>query len=68
MRILYLIDFYHGLSAETERQLLTLIHHLDRAKFEPELMVLRAAPYLADFVRRKIPLGFSSFTLQQKPC
>lgn len=46
MKILYLIDFYHGPKAGTERQLFNLINHINRAKFEPELIALRSTPYL----------------------
>ncbi|MGH9161838.1 MAG: glycosyltransferase [Vicinamibacteraceae bacterium] len=41
-----MIDYYKGPRAGTEIQLLELIRGLDRTRFDPSLVVLRATPYV----------------------
>jgi glycosyltransferase involved in cell wall biosynthesis len=47
-RIVYVMDCYLGPQAGTEMQLRELINGLDRRRFDPSLVVLRATPYLSD--------------------
>ena len=44
-KVMYLLDRYEGPHAGTEGQLMQLIQHLDRARFEPEMTLLRASEY-----------------------
>src|SRR4026209_1618283 len=46
MKIMYLIDHYQGPPAGTEGQLLQLIRHLDRSRYEPSLTLLRDSEYV----------------------
>jgi len=43
---MYLADDYAGPQAGTEGQILHLINHLDRSRFEPTMTVLRSSDYL----------------------
>lgn len=45
-KIMYLVDEYVGPQAGSEGQLLQLIQHLDRSRFEPAMTVLRASDYI----------------------
>lgn len=45
-KITYLVDYLGGPQAGTEGQLLQLIKHLDRTRYEPELAVLRGSEYV----------------------
>ena len=45
-RILYMADHISGPQAGTEGQLLLLVQHLDRSRYEPALAVLRRSEYL----------------------
>mgnify|MGYP006206566403 CR=1 FL=1 len=47
-RIVFLMDFYDGPRAGTEMQLLELLTGLDRARFDPSLVLLRAMPKGSD--------------------
>ena len=49
-KIMFLIDQYHGPQAGTEGQLLQLLCHLDRSRYEPGLTLLRDS----DYVQRKL--------------
>jgi glycosyltransferase involved in cell wall biosynthesis len=51
-KIMYLVDYYEGTQAGTEGQLLQLIQHLDRSRYEPAMTVLRSS----DFIERT-PVG-----------
>lgn len=46
IKIAYVIDTIESPTAGTEKQLLMLIKHLDRSKFEPTLFVLRSSDWL----------------------
>jgi L-malate glycosyltransferase len=46
IKIAYLIDTIESPTAGTEKQLLLLIRHLDRSKFQPVLCVLRSSRWL----------------------
>ncbi|WP_168205992.1 GT4 family glycosyltransferase PelF [Geobacter sp. FeAm09] len=45
-KIAFIIDTIESPTAGTEKQLLMLIKHLDRSRFEPTLFVLRSSPWL----------------------
>jgi L-malate glycosyltransferase len=45
-KIMYLIDCYGGPHAGTEGQLLQLVQHLDRTRYEPSMTLLRRSEYL----------------------
>ena len=45
VKIMYLMDDYHGPRAGTEGQLLQLLRHLDRSRYEPAMTFLRGAEY-----------------------
>lgn len=45
-KIMYLADCYEGPQAGTEGQLLQLLKHLDRKRYEPALTLLRSSRYL----------------------
>lgn len=63
IKIAFVIDTIESPTAGTEKQLLLLIRHLDRSKFEPCLCVLRTSEWLVnDFSGCKlIDIGFYSF-------
>ena len=42
-KIMYLVDYYGGPQAGTEGQLLQLIQHLDRSRYQPAITVLRGS-------------------------
>ncbi len=46
MKIMYLVDYYGGAQAGTEGQLLQLIQHLDRSRYEPAMTVLRTSDFI----------------------
>ncbi|WP_455389136.1 glycosyltransferase [Petrachloros mirabilis] len=46
MRIMYLADCYEGPQAGTEGQLLQLVQHLDRSRYEPAMALLRSSEYI----------------------
>ena len=43
---MYLVDYYGGPQAGTEGQLLQLIQHLDRSRYEPAMTLLRSSDYI----------------------
>lgn len=45
-KIMYLVDYYEGPQGGTEGQLLQLIQHLDRSRYEPAVTVLRSSSYI----------------------
>jgi len=45
-KVMYLLDRYEGPQAGTEGQLLQLLEHLDRRRYEPAMTVLRASDYV----------------------
>jgi glycosyltransferase involved in cell wall biosynthesis len=45
IKIMYLVDQYQGPQAGTEGQLLQLLLHLDRSRYEPSLTLLRDTEY-----------------------
>jgi len=45
VKIMYLMDDYRGPRAGTEGQLLQLLRHLDRSRYEPAMTFLRGAEY-----------------------
>ncbi|MPZ18383.1 MAG: glycosyltransferase [Luteitalea sp.] len=45
-KVVYLMDFYQGPQAGTEMQLLELLKGLDRARFDPSLVVFRPTPFV----------------------
>jgi glycosyltransferase involved in cell wall biosynthesis len=45
VKIMYLMDDYRGPRAGTEGQLLQLLRHLDRSRYEPAITFLRGAEY-----------------------
>jgi L-malate glycosyltransferase len=45
-KILYLVDQYETSQAGTEGQLLHLLRHLDRSRYEPSLTLLRGSDYV----------------------
>ena len=45
IKIAYLMDKYHNPYGGTERQILQLIRHLDRRRFEPHVMVFRQSEF-----------------------
>ena len=45
-KVMYLLDRYEGPQAGTEGQLLQLLEHLDRTRFEPAMAVLRTSEYI----------------------
>jgi len=48
VRIAYVIDTIDGPTAGTEKQLLMLLRHLDRTRFDPILCVLRSSRWLKE--------------------
>jgi glycosyltransferase involved in cell wall biosynthesis len=46
VKIMYLVDQYLGPWAGTEGQLLHLLQHLDRSRFEPTMVLLRDSDYV----------------------
>jgi len=46
IKIVYLMDYFHGTTGGTERQLLELIGNLDRERCEPYLTFFRSMPYM----------------------
>ena len=45
-KIMYLVDYCGGPQAGTEGQLLQLIQHLDRSRYEPAMTLLRSSDYI----------------------
>lgn len=45
-KIMFLVDYYGNPQAGTEGQLLQLIQHLDRSRYEPAMTVLRRSEYI----------------------
>ena len=45
-KIMYLVDYYGGPQAGTEGQLLQLLQHHDRSRYEPALTLLRSSDYI----------------------
>jgi L-malate glycosyltransferase len=45
-KIMYLVDDYEGPQAGTEGQLLQLLQHLDRSRYEPAMTLLRRSDYV----------------------
>ena len=45
-KIAYLMDHYVGPQAGTEGQLLQLVRHLDRSRYEPSMALLRSSEYI----------------------
>ena len=45
-KIMYLVDYFGGPQAGTEGQLLQLIQHLDRSRYEPAITLLRSSAYV----------------------
>lgn len=45
-KIMYLMDDYEGPQAGTEGQLLQILQHLDRSRYEPALTLLRSSEYV----------------------
>lgn len=45
-KIMYLVDYYEGPQAGTEGQLLQLLQHLDRSRYEPAMTLLRSSDYV----------------------
>src|SRR5262245_50835000 len=45
-KIMYLVDHYDGPQAGTEGQLLLLLQHLDRSRYEPTMTVLNRSEYI----------------------
>ena len=45
-KIMYLLDYYEHPHGGTEGQVLQLIEHLDRSRYEPSLAVLRPSAYI----------------------
>jgi glycosyltransferase involved in cell wall biosynthesis len=45
-KIMFLGDCYEGPHAGTEGQILQLIQHLDRSRYEPSMTLLRSSPYI----------------------
>lgn len=46
IRVLYILDAFDDPQAGTELQFWTLLQHLDRERFEPSIVLLRASPFL----------------------
>jgi len=63
IKIAFIIDTIESPTAGTEKQLLMLIKHLDRSKFQPYLCVLRSSQWLEkDFADCElVDMGVSSF-------
>lgn len=63
IKIAFIIDTIESPTAGTEKQLLMLIKHLDRAKFQPCLCVLRKSEWLVKEYRESelIEIGVPSF-------
>lgn len=63
LKIAYIIDTIESPTAGTEKQLLMLIRHLDRSRFQPVLCVLRVSPWLREEFREceLIDIGVTSF-------
>ena len=61
IKIMYLLDYYHGPSGGTERHVLQLIQHLDRSCYEPSMTLLRKSDYVESngFACRVMVLGIS---------
>jgi glycosyltransferase involved in cell wall biosynthesis len=45
-KIMYLVDHYEAPQAGTEGQLLQLVQHLDRSRYEPSMTLLRGSEYI----------------------
>jgi glycosyltransferase involved in cell wall biosynthesis len=45
-KVMYLVDHYVGPQAGTEKQLLQLVQHLDRSRYEPGMTVFRSSEYV----------------------
>jgi glycosyltransferase involved in cell wall biosynthesis len=45
-KIMYLLDYYEGPQAGTEGQLLQLLQHHDRSRYEPAMTLLRISDYI----------------------
>ncbi len=63
IKIAFVIDTIESPTAGTEKQLLMLIRHLDRSRFQPVLCVLRVSPWLREEFREceLIDIGVTSF-------
>lgn len=63
IKIAFVIDTIESPTAGTEKQLLLLIRHLDRTKFQPFLCVLQSSPWLQNEFSdcEVIPIGVLSF-------
>src|SRR6185369_2237075 len=63
IRIAFIIDTIESPTAGTEKQILMLIKHLDRTRFQPYLCVLRSSEWLKrEFnTRELVNIGVSSF-------
>lgn len=63
IKIAYIIDTIESPTAGTEKQLLMLIKHLDRSRFQPYLCVLRKSEWLDKEYKESelIEVGVSSF-------
>jgi len=64
IRVGYLIDTVYSVSAGTEKQLVGIIKHLDRARFiEPILICLRESPWMKENILpfQVISLGYQGF-------
>lgn len=46
IKIMYLVDHYPGPQAGTEGQLLQLVQHLDRSRYDPGMTVFRSSEYI----------------------
>jgi L-malate glycosyltransferase len=63
IKIAFIIDTIESPTAGTEKQLLMLIKHLDKTRFQPYLCVLRSSKWLTEkfSVCELIDIGFPSF-------
>ena len=48
IKVIYLMDYLGGAGGGTENQLLLLINHLDRSRFDPSLCVFRSTPFVEE--------------------
>lgn len=63
IKIAFVIDTIESPTAGTEKQLLLLLQHIDRTRFEPLLCVLRSSPWLRENFRLcpLYEIGITSF-------